>query len=930
MKFVFVRRFPVAASGSADDRVNVFISYSRDDLAFADQLDAALRLHKLDVVFDRKGISGGEAWQPRLGALIRDADTVAFVLSPASAASPVCKWEVAEATRLGKRIIPVLCRRGMDLYPPWGEQPVFVTASHNYYGDRPPGRETPFRIEFPALKHRPHVALGKLLWVTPEILDRDSEKQSADTAVFNLLEKLPPDVQPIASVSDLDVTHWPHVKFLSPNDESVEGSVLDRVLPLITLGGVMDADPQGKTNPQLRLTMSLANALGRDQAFRGAKAKIVATDSTTMGSSGSPIFDANDGRLVGMIQYGTIEPKMIKAGLSYSGGTTIRVIKEAILSDAATAVDSSRKMFRAGNVDLGEMYLAIARTRDPSVATPMKARAEGYLKRGAAKLEAAADAEAVADFAIALKDDPSLASRIDVAWSKRYAKQGGSALENGKVDEADALFQQAERKAPDNAKAIQAEWETAYVERGASLVRDGKVAEADALFQQARRRWPDDAKSIDAKWEAAYIKGGRRLLRDYSWLQGSFRMEGTTAEADALFERAQRNWPNHAKSIDAAWEAAYVERGENLMRGGHSAEADALFQQAERKWPDYAKSIDEAWAKAHLDRGLGLVDQGGVADSGAEAELRRALELDPGAAHAWAQGHLERGRGRLNQDDDVEAQALFAVALKYDPTLGDRVNLEWAEALSNRARTRLSEGKRAEAEALRDRALKYDADRARFLWADALSGQIRPLLDGGKDAAAESASREAVAYDPRAAEEVDGIWADGYVRRGTDMLSAGDEAAAKAQFALARSRAGDDAGKHLYVRRDIARAWLRHGKPEAGLPDADVYFAAAGGSDKADAAQLRGLIYLALGRPVEASAHLDQAITKWEHSPVAHFARGQCRELLGDQAAAIDDYQAALVPQTWDQDERDAQEQARARLEALGVEPRIPPARGRR
>jgi hypothetical protein len=55
------------AAGS-DDKVSVFISYSRDDLAFADQLDAALRLHKFDVVLDRKGISGGEAWQPRLGA----------------------------------------------------------------------------------------------------------------------------------------------------------------------------------------------------------------------------------------------------------------------------------------------------------------------------------------------------------------------------------------------------------------------------------------------------------------------------------------------------------------------------------------------------------------------------------------------------------------------------------------------------------------------------------------------------------------------------------------------------------------------------------------------------------------------------------------------------------------------------------------------
>lgn len=90
-------------------KLNVFISYGRQDLGFADQLDAALRLMGYGTILDRKGISGGEDWNRRLGALIRDADTVVFVLSPASATSDVCGWEVAEAKRLGKRVIPVLC-----------------------------------------------------------------------------------------------------------------------------------------------------------------------------------------------------------------------------------------------------------------------------------------------------------------------------------------------------------------------------------------------------------------------------------------------------------------------------------------------------------------------------------------------------------------------------------------------------------------------------------------------------------------------------------------------------------------------------------------------------------------------------------------------------------------------------------------------------
>jgi hypothetical protein len=94
---------------TSSGKLNVFISYSRDDLDFADQLDEALQLTGFSTMIDRHGISGGEDWQMRLGGLIRDADTVVFVLSPASANSAICAWEVAEAVRLNKRILPVLC-----------------------------------------------------------------------------------------------------------------------------------------------------------------------------------------------------------------------------------------------------------------------------------------------------------------------------------------------------------------------------------------------------------------------------------------------------------------------------------------------------------------------------------------------------------------------------------------------------------------------------------------------------------------------------------------------------------------------------------------------------------------------------------------------------------------------------------------------------
>jgi formylglycine-generating enzyme required for sulfatase activity len=96
----------------------VFISYSRDDLEFADQLQIALKVAGFDAGIDLESISAAEAWERRLSNLIRGADTIVFVLSPSSAMSKVCAWEVVEATKFGKRIIPVCCRSLAGAVPP--------------------------------------------------------------------------------------------------------------------------------------------------------------------------------------------------------------------------------------------------------------------------------------------------------------------------------------------------------------------------------------------------------------------------------------------------------------------------------------------------------------------------------------------------------------------------------------------------------------------------------------------------------------------------------------------------------------------------------------------------------------------------------------------------------------------------------------------
>jgi TPR repeat protein len=107
-----------SATSGPEDAIKVFISYSRDDLEFSDQLASALDLYGFACTLDRTGISAGEDWRQRLNGLIAEADTVVFVLSPSSARSEICAWEVEQARELSKRIVPVLCRPLEGAQPP--------------------------------------------------------------------------------------------------------------------------------------------------------------------------------------------------------------------------------------------------------------------------------------------------------------------------------------------------------------------------------------------------------------------------------------------------------------------------------------------------------------------------------------------------------------------------------------------------------------------------------------------------------------------------------------------------------------------------------------------------------------------------------------------------------------------------------------------
>ncbi len=89
---------------------DVFISYSRKDKAFVQQLFQALRDNKRDVWVDWEDIPLASEWLTEIYNGIDAAHAFIFVISPDSLASQVCGQEVAHAVDAKKRLVPILWR----------------------------------------------------------------------------------------------------------------------------------------------------------------------------------------------------------------------------------------------------------------------------------------------------------------------------------------------------------------------------------------------------------------------------------------------------------------------------------------------------------------------------------------------------------------------------------------------------------------------------------------------------------------------------------------------------------------------------------------------------------------------------------------------------------------------------------------------------
>ena len=95
-------------------KLKVFVSYSRAQVDFADELALALEDKGYEILIDRHGISKGEPFEKRLEAMILACDMIVSILTDEYATSPACQWEVQVGAQLNKRFLVVTPHKPSD------------------------------------------------------------------------------------------------------------------------------------------------------------------------------------------------------------------------------------------------------------------------------------------------------------------------------------------------------------------------------------------------------------------------------------------------------------------------------------------------------------------------------------------------------------------------------------------------------------------------------------------------------------------------------------------------------------------------------------------------------------------------------------------------------------------------------------------------
>ena len=164
-----------------------------------------------------------------------------------------------------------------------------------------------------------------------------------------------------------------------------------------------------------------------------------------------------------------------------------------------------------------------------------------------------------------------------------------------------------------------------------------------------------------------------------------------------------------------------------------------------------------------------------------------------GVMEKWPYGvafSLGEGRRLLSENKQVEAELLFAEALKRDPSVGKRIDSVRAEVSFEHGLTMLRMGKDEDAGLNFAEALKRDplaGKRIDKVWVETYIERGRKLLNEGRDDDATAVFREALRLDPLVSKHIDDIWVETYIESGRTLVRS-DDGAAERLFAEALKR----------------------------------------------------------------------------------------------------------------------------------------------
>ncbi len=238
--------------------LRIFISYSRHDSGFAQKLQSALTAAGYETRLDAKDILPGEDWQRRLDAMILEADVVLFIVSPTSAASTHCNWEVTRTIELKKALCPVVWR------PTPNEQlPAHLTKINYVFFDAYERSNATDELAFSAAFEQLLIALnlGKFVWL------REHTKWVERAVTWNQAEPPRPSGRLLGGDEIIAAETWARLK---PSDAPGIPLVLEQFLAESRAAEDRNAEEQWRRKIHIaQATQRLVRLLARDARING-------------------------------------------------------------------------------------------------------------------------------------------------------------------------------------------------------------------------------------------------------------------------------------------------------------------------------------------------------------------------------------------------------------------------------------------------------------------------------------------------------------------------------------------------------------------------------------------------------------------------------------------------------------------------------------